>query len=313
MSTDHASRTALNGTTMGTRWSAVLYVHGAVPSGLQAELQAVVDEVDATMSSWKVDSDLMRLNRTPPGVWQAVAPSLCAVVDLGLQIGQASHGAFDIGVGAAVNAWGFGAIRSQPDATAIAAVASASRGEPAAEVDLSRSRLRRNGPAQIDLAGIAKGYGVDCLADVLITNGITDFIVSIDGEIRTHGNRHDGSGWMVGLERPDRVHRGLARTIEVGDLAIATSGDYRRWHQYGDTTVSHTIDPHKGTPLQNRVYAVTVTAEHCAVADAWATALMVLGETDGPAMARQHGLDAVFTLRTGKTLQEICVGAFAPA
>ena len=313
MSIDQAGRIALSGTTMGTRWSAVVYASDVVAHDLNAALQAAVDDVDNTMSTWKADSDLMRLNRTPPGVWLDVAPPLCAVVALGLQIGHASQGAFDIGVGAHVNAWGFGARRGQPDAMAIAEVSKPGRGEPSVEVDLPRSRLRRTSLAQIDLSGIAKGYGVDCLADVLISRGRADFIVSIDGEVRASGTRPDGSGWTVGLERPDRTQRALGRTIEVSDLAIATSGDYRHWHPYGDGIVSHTIDPHTGAPLHGAVCAVTVTAEHCAVADAWATALMVLGEHGGPAMARKLGLDAVFTLRRGEALQEICVGAFAPA
>ena len=306
------SRFALNGPTMGTRWSAVFHGSPGAALGLQAALQAAVEAVDATMSTWKPDSDLMRINATPPGTWLDVAPALCAVVALGLQIGQVSQGAFDIGVGAAVDAWGFGAARPQPDDAAIAALAPPD-GRPAAEVDLAASRLRRTGPARLDLSGIAKGYGVDRLVDVLITHGLAAFIVSIDGEVRARGTRPDGSGWRLGLERPDRTQRGLARSIEVSDMAIATSGDYRHWHAHGARTVSHTIDPRSGAPLQSEVCAVTVTAEHCAAADAWATALLVLGADHGPAMARRVGLDALFTLRLNDSLHEIGVGAFASA
>lgn len=306
------TRLALSGPTMGSRWSAVFHSNPGSADGLQSALQAAVDAVDATMSSWKPDSDLMRLNATPPGIWLDVAPALCAVVALGLQIGKASRGAFDIGVGAAVDAWGFGAARPLPDHAAIAAVAPPD-GRPSAEVDLSASMLRRTGRARLDLSGIAKGHGVDCLADVLLAHGLASFIVSLDGEVRARGTRPDGSGWAVGIERPDRTQRALARTLQVSDMAIATSGDYRHWHAYGDTSVAHTIDPRTGAPLHNQVCAVTVTAEHCAVADAWATALLVLGEHDGPAMALELGLDAVFTLRQGRTFQEICIGAFASA
>ena len=238
---------------MGTRWFAVFFSSGAAASGFNAALQAAVDEVDATMSTGKVDSDLMRLNRTPPGIWLDAAPALCAVVALGLQIGHALKGAFDIGVGVAVDAWGFGAGRNKPGAAAIAHVPMPSRRTLAVEVDLSRSRLRRTSHGQIDLSGIAKGYGVDCLADVVIARGLADFVVSINGEMRARGTRPDRSGWAVGLERPDRTQRSLARTIEVSDIAIATSGDYRHWYSYGDETVSHTIDPRTGAPLQNQV------------------------------------------------------------
>lgn len=312
MSTEPKPRIALNGPTMGTRWSAVFFA-AAPADALTKALQAAVNGVDATMSTWKADSDLMRLNRTPPGVWFNASPALCAVVALALQIGKASNGAFDIGIGGAVNAWGFGAAGTQPDTAAIAHISAQRFAGGSVEVDLAANRLRRIASVQLDLCGIAKGYGVDQLAEVLIREGIGDFIVSIDGEVRALGTRPDGSGWIVGLERADHDQRALARTIAVSNMAIATSGDYRHWHRYGDTKVSHTIDPRTGVPLQNLLCAVTVTAEHCVVADAWATALLVLGERDGPATARQYGLDALFTIRSGRGLQEFGVGAFAAA
>lgn len=295
---------------MGSRWSAVFFARALDPT-LQMALQAAVDEVDETMSTWKPDSDLMRLNRTLPGVWLAVSPQLCAVVALGLQIGRDSGGAFDIGVGAAVEAWGFGATGTQPDSVAAKSTARPMPTAAAVEVDLLHSRLRRLADVRIDLSGIAKGHGVDRLAEVLLAVGVPGFIVAIDGEIRCVGTRPDGAGWLVGLERPDRKQRQLARTIAGSDVAIATSGDYRHFRTVGDRVVSHTINPRTGEPLDNTVCAVTVTAEHCAVADAWATALMVLGDQDGPQLAEQLGLDALFTLRRNDVLHEIGVGAFA--
>ncbi|HTN62715.1 MAG TPA: FAD:protein FMN transferase, partial [Devosia sp.] len=202
---EHSGRIALNGPTMGTRWSAVFYAPDSVIQTLALALQAAVDAVDATMSTWKPDSALMRLNAMPPGVWLAVPPSLCAVAALGLQIGLDSGGAFDIGVGVAVEAWGFGATSRQPDPIAIARAAMRPIIAHPIEVDLAGSRLRRNGAVQIDLSGIAKGHGVDRLAEVLGVHGIADFIVSIDGEVRAAGSKPDGSGWVVGLERPDRA------------------------------------------------------------------------------------------------------------
>lgn len=310
MSTEF-ERFALNGPTMGTRWSAVFHATKAPDASLTAALQAAVDGVDSSMSTWKPDSELMRLNQTPPGTWMSASPQLCAILALSLQIGQASQGAFDIGVGAAVNAWGFGPARPAPDSRVIAALTGPQTALTTLEVDIAGGRLRRLQDVQLDLCGIAKGHGVDCLADVLLAEGIENFVVSIDGEVRVRGTRPDGSGWVVGLERPERDKRILARTIAVSDLAMATSGDYRHFRSHGYAVVSHTIDPRSGAPLQGSVCAVTVTAEHCAVADAWATALMVLGETAGPAMADQLGLDALFTLRRPDGFHDIGVGAFA--
>ncbi|MGV8855829.1 MAG: FAD:protein FMN transferase [Devosia sp.] len=312
MSTDQPSRFSVNGATMGTRWSAVFFASRVNQAIIAADLQAAVDTVDATMSTWQPQSALMQFNRANLGQWVVMPASLCAVIALSLQIGTASGGAFDIGVGAAVEAWGFGATRTAPDAVSIRQI-SAVTAAGAIEVDLANARLRRNSEVQLDLSGIAKGFGVDRLAETLLAHGIADFIVSIDGEMRLSGSKPDGSGWLVGLERPDRTQRALARTLEVSDLAIATSGDYRHWRDHNGTLVSHTIDPRTGAPLQSELCAVTVTAEHCAVADAWATALLVMGAEDGLAMAARLGLDALFTLRRGDGFTEIGAGAFAAA
>ena len=311
MSTDLPGRFALNGATMGTRWSTVFYAARVNDALVGIDLQAAVDAVDATMSTWKADSALMQFNRAPLGAWLAMPAPLCALVALALQIGSASGGAFDIGVGAAVEAWGFGASSNLPDNTAISQL-SALSAAGAIDVDLEMSRMRRHSAVQLDLSGIAKGFGVDRLAETLQSYGITDFVVSIDGEMRMSGTKPGGTGWLIGLETPQRDQRTLARTIEVSDLAMATSGDYRHWRDHEGSVVSHTIDPRTGQPLQSALCAVTVTAEHCAVADAWATALMVLGQDKGLAMAEQLGLDALFTLRRKGAFEEIGVGAFAP-
>lgn len=312
MSIDPPMRIALNGATMGTRWSAVFFAAHADQMTIAVDLQAAVDSVDASMSTWKPDSALMQFNRAALEEWVAMPAPLCALIALALQIGTASRGAFDIGVGAAVEAWGFGATRTTPDSAAISEVAAVSA-TGSIEVDLANSQLRRHSAAQLDLSGIAKGFGVDRLADTLLAHGIADFVVSIDGEMRMSGTKPDGSGWVIGLERPDREQRMLARTVEVSDLAMATSGDYRHWRANNGTIVSHTIDPRTGQPLQSDLCAVTVTAEHCAVADAWATAFMVLGQHNGLAMAQQLGLDALFTIRRNGAFEEIGVGAFASA
>lgn len=247
MSTDHPNRIALNGPTMGTRWSAVFFAQATPGPALAAALQAAVDEVDAVMSTWKPDSDLMRLNSAPVGLWVEVPSQLCTIVALGLQIGVESGGAFDIGVGAVVEAWGFGASRMQPDGEEIAGLGAVTT---QIDIDLANSRLRRVSDGRLDLSGIAKGFGVDRLADVLIAQGIDSFIVSIEGEMRGCGAKPDGSGWVVGLERPDREARALARTIEMTDMALATSGDYRHWRVGRHHRVAHHRSPH-GSPPQH--------------------------------------------------------------
>lgn len=295
-STDRV-RCALNGPTMGTRWSAL--VHAAPdfdPGPLHAALQAVVDEVDAQMSTWRPDSDLMRLNAAPVGAWTPAPPPLVEVLRLGLEIGRASGGAFDVGMGNAVIAWGFGPCAADPDA-----IRAAMRPRPPAhevlELDAAGLRVRRHAPLSLDLNGIAKGYGVDRLAATLAALGIDSGLVGIDGEMRALGLRPDGAPWAVAVEAPDPGRRAPHALLALEDAAVATSGDYRHVVELRGRRLSHTMDPRRGAPLMECPASVTVVARTCAEADAWATALMVLGPDRGAGLARRQALDALFLLR----------------
>jgi thiamine biosynthesis lipoprotein len=289
-------RVALSGPTMGTRWSALFFAAPSLDTGkIEAALQAAVDDVDSQMSSWTPDSDLMRLNAAPVGDWVAVPERLLHVLSLGLEIGRASGGAFDIGMGDAVSAWGFG-----PKAAASASIRSAmaTQRRPAHEVmTTDGSMVRKSEPITLDLNGIAKGYGVDRLAETLHDHGITNALVGIDGEMRSLGLRPDGEAWTIAIEAPDPARRAPQSILALQDAAIATSGDYRHWVEVQGRRLSHTMDPRRGAPLIASPASVTVVARTCAEADAWATALMVLGAEAGAAFATEHGLDALFLLR----------------
>lgn len=295
MSTERV-RFALNGPTMGTRWSALFFARpdfDAAP--IRAALQVAVEEVDAQMSTWKPDSDLMRINAAPVGQWVPVPARLLEVLRLGLEIGRASDGAFDVGMSDAVTAWGFGPNSAAPDG--IRAAMEALR-RPAHEVlELNGDHLRKTAPIALDLNGIAKGYGVDRLAETLRDQGIVAALVGIDGEMRASGLRPDGEAWTIAVETPDPGRRTPHAILALQNAAVATSGDYRHWVEVQGRRLSHTMDPRRGAPLIASPASVTVVARTCAEADAWATALMVLGLERGAALVRKHGLDALFLLR----------------
>ncbi|MGE3718102.1 MAG: FAD:protein FMN transferase [Bauldia sp.] len=305
-------RYALNGPTMGTRFSAIFYAAGAIDlPRVQRDLQSAVDRVDAEMSSWKPTSDLNRFNGSPVGEWIDVPEALLKVVEVALDISEASSGAFEIGVGDAVEAWGFGASGKAPDPARIAVAEGARRPSfELVEVDPEGSRLRKSAPVRIDLSGIAKGFGVDELGRVLERHGVVSYLVSIDGEMRACGLKPDGSGWAIGIEAPDPTSRGAAGVVELDDGAVATSGDYRHSIAWKGLNVSHTIDPATGSPVANRLASVTVLARECIEADAWATVLMVMGEADGPAFALRHGIDALFLIRSARGIDELATGCF---
>ncbi|MCE5973763.1 FAD:protein FMN transferase [Sinirhodobacter sp. WL0062] len=292
-------RIALNGPTMGARWSVLFYApSGYDPGVLAIALQDAVAEVDNQMSTWKPDSALMRFNAAPVGDWVALPAHLLRVLGLGLRIGRASGGAFDIGMGDAVQAWGFGPEAANGEAIR-AALTRARR--PAHELlDLApeRGEARKRAPLALDLNGIAKGYGVDRLAEVMLEHGITSALVGIDGEMRALGLRPDGAPWSVAVEAPDPARRAPHSILTLEDAAVATSGDYRHWVDLGSQRLSHTMQPRRGAPVQGGPASVSVVARSCAEADAWATVLMVLGPEEGARLARREGLDALFLLRT---------------
>jgi thiamine biosynthesis lipoprotein len=281
---------------MGTRWSALFFSEPDTDTAaVQTALQSAVDEVDVQMSTWKPDSDLMRLNVAPVGDWVMVPARLAEVLRLGLEIGRASGGAFDIGMGDAVAAWGFGSGRATPEGIRAAMVADR---RPAHEVlQIDGVLVRKSAPIVLDLNGIAKGYGVDRLAETLRDRGIGNALVGIDGEMRALGLRRDGAAWTIAVEAPDPARRTPRSILALQDAAVATSGDYRHWVEVQGRRLSHTMDPTRGAPLIAPPASVTVVARTCAEADAWATALMVLGPDRGAALARRRGLDALFILR----------------
>ncbi|MBZ4023319.1 thiamine biosynthesis protein ApbE [Rhodobacter sp. TJ_12] len=288
------ARHSLNGATMGTRWSVTFHAPpGTDLATLQAEFQTAVDRVDDQMSTWKPHSDLMRFNAAPVGAWHPLPAELQEVLGCALEIGRASGGAFEIGMGDAVRAWGFGP--APADETAIRAALHRPR-RPSYEVldlDPTQRRARKTAPITLDLCGIAKGYGVDCLIAVAKRHGIAHALASIDGELRALGPRPDGQGWAVALEKPQIGHRDMQAMFEIQDIALATSGDYRHFVKIGPHHLAHTMDPATGAPLRGGPASVTVLAETCMRADAIASAVMVLGETRGTKLAAALGAEVV--------------------
>mgnify|MGYP001092219906 CR=1 FL=1 len=310
MSTD-LLRHALSGATMGTRWTGVLYAtSGTDIAALEVALARTVDRVDRQMSTWKRDSDLTRLNSAAQGSWVSLPSELMQVLERGVQIGRASGGAFDIGLGRVVDAWGFGAVRSAPDEEAVR-VSLRERLPPThdvLELDVPGARARRHAQFALDLSGIAKGFAADEMMRVIEAFGVSNALVGLDGELKARGVKSDGTPWRIAVEKPDYEQRGPLGVIELGDAAVATSGDYRHWVDLGEKRLSHTMDRSRGGPVDNGIASVSVVASSCMDADAWATAFMVLGAEQGKVLAAQQGLDALFIQRRDETLIEIPVG-----
>lgn len=295
LSTFSDTRVDLNGETMGTRWHAQFWAGADTDiEAIRFAMQQAVDRVDAQMSLWKPESDLCRLNRAPVGEWVDVGPEMMRVLRAATDISRMSGGAFDIAVGDAVRAWGFGPEAADTDK--IAALLAEAR-EPSETLELQDGQARRLADVSFDLNGIAKGFGTDRLIEVALEHGVTALTAGIDGDLRTAGTRPDGSLWPIAIERPDYDRRAIHSIMELSDCAIATSGDYRHWLTVGTQRLSHTMNPRLQAPLVNSPASVTVLAPDCMTADAWATALMVLGRDAGTAVAKRYGIQAMFLER----------------
>ena len=302
-------RHTLSGATMGTRWSALFYAPPAYdPEPIRAALAKSVDLVDRQMSTWNPDSDLMRLNRAQVGTWVSVPAELMEVLAKGLEIGRLSDSAFDIGMGDVVTAWGFGP--QDADTQAISTTLGKSRA-PAHDIlnlDPEARKVCKRSTVTLDLSGIAKGYAVDQMVMVFGSFGITDTLVGLDGEMRACGAPPGGETWTVAIERPDYETRAPLSIITLTDAAVATSGDYRHWVDVGSKRLSHTMNPTLSGPLTGAPASVTVLAETCMEADAWATALMVAGQQKGAVLTKGLGLSAVFIHRDGDGFRNTYLG-----
>ena len=311
--TTHNKRTTLHGPTMGTRWSITFDADNATDSqALRQDLAAAVGQVDEQMSPWKPDSDLMRFNRTPIDEWVDMPTEILEVLDCALEIQHQSAGAFNPCAGALVDAWGFGAVRDAPDPQAIHAAneSTPTLAHGCLEIDKPSGRARKRADLKLDLCGIAKGYAVDRMAQVLQLHGVLHALAALDGELRAVGAQISGEPWAVALEHPEPGHRTVHGVIELEDLAVATSGDYRRYMEVGGVRLAHTMDARHRAPVRNAMASVTVLARTCMQADAWATALLVAGPEDGLAIAQRMGMDVMFLIRRARGLTEVGLGRF---
>jgi thiamine biosynthesis lipoprotein len=293
---------ALGGETMGTTWSVKLVAPPtARPEALTAMVQGALDGVVREMSPWEPDSDLSRYNRAAAGTWTALPAAFAQVLRCALEIAEATDGAFDPTLGSLVDLWGFGPRPFSGAPPQTAAIAEARETAGWRRLALDGDRLLQPGGLQLDLNGIAKGFAVDQVAAALDRAGARSYLVEVGGELRGTGAKPDGQPWWVELERPPALHAahdGLRTLVALHGLSVATSGDYRRFFEHDGRRYAHTLDPAAAAPVAHATASVTVLAERCMHADAYATALTVMSPDAALAFATTHGL-AVLILAKG--------------
>ncbi|WP_353475564.1 FAD:protein FMN transferase [Salipiger sp. H15] len=294
----------LAGLTMGTSYSiaAIDHTNKIDKAELQQAVNASLSQVTAQMSNWDAGSEISRFNAAGATDRFAVSPEVAHVMTAAHEINAATDGRFDVTVGPLIDLWGFGSGKTRSDMPSDAEVAQAlaccGQSQSVGVADRALQKMRPE--AEVYLSAIGKGFGIDQVARTLAGFGITDYMVEIGGDLYTAGKNPDGQAWRIGIETPEAFDRGVQQVVAVSDMGMATSGDYRNFFDYEGKRYSHIIDATTGRPVTHNTASVTVMTENAMLADAWATALLVLGAERGLELANQRDMAALFIERTGK-------------
>jgi thiamine biosynthesis lipoprotein len=305
---DEAKMLEFVGRTMGTTYSVKIFdpplSEQKTAAQIQLDVDALLRRVNDQMSTYLKSSEISRFNASDSTDWFEVSSETAAVVDFAQQVSAKTEGAFDVTVAPLVNAWSFGSdprTQTVPDQKVLDEL-KLSVGYQKLLVRIDPPALRKSIPSlKVDLSAIAKGHGVDRVVALLNQAGAANVFVEIGGEVRTSGDKA-GQWWKVGIQLPDGAlnESMIAYSMSTGegnDHAMATSGDYRNFFEVDGVQYSHTIDPRTAKPIEHGTASVSVIAETCMEADAWATAINVLGPQDGIAIASREGLSVLLISR----------------
>lgn len=263
----------------GIAWNTIYHITYESSLDLSDSIRIVLSQIDGSLSPFNPSSTVSKINAN---LTDSVDSHFMAVYNESLQIHTESEGAFDPTLAPLIRAWGFGQGHSATSDTLRldSLMQFVGIGKTAIA---GADRLTKENPAiEFNFSALAKGYGVDCIADMLLRNGVTNFLVEVGGEIRAQGLNHQGNEWVIGIEKPlDMNHASeTVLNIRLDNGAVATSGNYRNYQEQGGRRYGHTISPATGRPVQTDVISATVIAPTCMEADALATCAMVMGSEE---------------------------------
>jgi len=290
----------LSGSTMGTSYDVLVEFRGPAPdtASISSLVVSELVRLNGILSTYEPESDISRFGRHDGTDPVPVDPALLDVLGPALEVSRRSGGAFDPTVAPLVDIWGFGPADVPPPDSAEVDALKPLVGYDRLVLDPVAGTLAKTDPrVRIDLSGAAKGYAAQQVALSLRDRGYESVLADVGGELRVLGSHADGRPWRVALEGPGATAPEMLGTIDLVDEAIATSGDFRNYYEYGGDLYAHIIDPRTGYPVRFRGFSVSVVHEDATMADAWATALTVLGPDDGFELAQREGLTALFAWR----------------
>ncbi|MDC5841736.1 FAD:protein FMN transferase [Vibrio europaeus] len=310
-----AEQVHLSGPTMGTSYNIKYISAEGIPSpeALQQEVDRLLEEVNDQMSTYRKDSELSRFNQLQSSESFEVSPQTVTVVKEAIRLNGLTQGALDVTVGPLVNLWGFGP-EARPEVVPSDEELAARKAMTGIEhLSVEGNTLRKDIPnLYVDLSTIAKGWGVDVVADYIQSQGVKNYMVEVGGEMRLKGVNREGVKWRIAIEKPSTDERAIQEIIEPGDMAVATSGDYRIYFERDGVRYSHIINPQTGKPIRHKVVSVTVLDKSSMTADGLATGLMVLGEELGMQVANENNIPAFMIVKTQDGFKELASEAYKP-
>lgn len=295
--TGEDAMTKIEGQTMGTTYSVkIANAEGTLDvDTLATEIAASLDEVDTLMSTYKTASELSLFNNDAANTPRALSSETARVIQTALNAAEATGGAFDPTIGPLVDLWGFGPAGTRNDVPGTEAIMSARATVGHQQIVVSDSTFSKtNAATRLDLSGIAKGYGVDKIAELLNAKGFDNYLVEVGGEIRAKGVSTGDRAWRLGIEKPDPLARDVQYVVNLDGHAMATSGNYRIFFEAEGARFAHIIDPRTGEPTNHNLASVTVLAKSTMEADALSTAMLVMGPEDAMEFAATHEIAAFF-------------------
>lgn len=282
---------------MGTTYNVVaVNTAGASEADAQLKIDAALTLVNQQMSNWDTGSEISKFNAFNGNSAVSVSEDLSTVMAAAQQVHEQSAGRFDTTMGALIELWGFGANGTTQVPTDDAILAAQAR---AGQTIKSGAGMLQKTQAdtQVYLSAIGKGFGADKVGAALESLGIQDYMIEIGGDLYAAGKNPDGLPWQIGIEKPAALSGGVMDVVGISGLGLASSGDYRNYFEKDGQRFSHVIDPVTGRPITHTTASATVLAENAMLADAWATAMLVLGRERGLEIANANDIAVLFIER----------------
>ncbi|MEX0351547.1 MAG: FAD:protein FMN transferase [Paracoccaceae bacterium] len=294
----------LSGETMGTTYNITVVGEDLNEDAMAAAVTESLAATNAKMSNWDPNSEVSVFSASDDTQPVAVSPEFATVIAAANEVHTQSGGRFDVTLGPLIELWGFGPRKPEDPVPSDEAITEAL--EHVGQSNLlaldqdAGTVAKADAAVGINLAAIAKGYGVDAVASAIEGFGVENYMVEIGGDLVTRGENDKGEPWRIGIERPDAAVQAVELIVPVSNHGMATSGDYRNFFEKDGVVYSHIIDPTTGRPITHRTTSVTVVADDAMTADAWATAMLVIGADEGMKIAEENKLAVFFISKAAK-------------